>query len=296
MANKPSFIVGASKKEHAIAYDEASDIYDTYEGLFFPYLFNRIHGLLKDRLMPMLPEDARVLDIGCGTGQQTGLFKENGYEIVGIDISEGLVRVANRKMGEGICLVSDACRLPFPDATFDAVSSAGSTLNHIPDYQCFFEEAGRVLKPGGHLFLESDNKWKPDIIWSMASALFGDPLGYHESVSDIIGHINRPMHEGYTYVFPLRYDDNKVRLLRLRAFTLHELRRELEGVGCEVIAVYGAHSLTNLIPSMVMLKDHPGRLASALFTILKAMEDRAYDKWPINRTGMSIMVIAKKVG
>ncbi len=286
----------ASKRVHAAAYDEASDIYDTYEGLFFPYLFGRISGLLKERFMPLLPPGARVLDVGCGTGQQTRLFRENGYDAVGIDISAGLVRVANKKMGEGVCLVSDACRLPFPDAAFDAVSSAGSTLNHIPDYQCFFEEAGRVLKPGGHLFLESDNKWKLDILWSLASALAGDPLGYHETFADIIGHINRPIHEGYTYVFPLRYDDEKVRLLRLRAFTLHELRRELEGVGCEVIAVYGAHSITNLIPSAVMLKDHPGRLAHALFTILKAMEDRSYDKWPISRTGMSIMVIAKKVG
>ncbi|WP_174590040.1 class I SAM-dependent methyltransferase [Methanocella conradii] len=295
MAEKPLFVVEASKREHAAAYDEASDIYDTYEGLFFPYLFGRIHSLLKERFMPLLPHGARVLDVGCGTGQQTRLFKENGYEVVGIDISEGLVRVANRKMGEGICLVSDACKLPFPDASFDAISSAGSTVNHIPDYPRFFEEAGRVLKPGGYLFLESDNKWKPDILWGMASALVWDPLGYHETASEVIDHVKRPFHEGYLYVFPLTYDDSKVKLLRLRAFTFHELRRELEGVGCEVIAVYGAHSLTNAIPSTVMLKDRPGRFTKALFSMLKVVEDRAYDKWPINRIGMSIMVIAKKV-
>jgi len=60
-----------------------------------------------------------------------------------------------------------------PDACFDAVSSAGSTVNHIPDYSCFFAEAGRVLKPGGYMFLESDNKWKLDVLWSLASTLAG---------------------------------------------------------------------------------------------------------------------------
>jgi ubiquinone/menaquinone biosynthesis C-methylase UbiE len=293
---KPTFVVETSKREHAEAYDEASDIYDTYEGLFYPYLFGRIHGLLSDRLIPLLPPRGRVLDIGCGTGQQTVLFKNKGFDVVGIDISIGLVGVANKKLCEGICMASDACQLPFPDARFDAVTSAGSTVNHIPDYHRFFEEAGRVLKPGGHIFLESDNKWKPDILWCMASALTGDPLKYHEAPSNVIRHVLRPLRQGYPYVFPLAYDDNKVKLLHLRTFTFHELRDELKSVGCDIIASYGAHSVTNVIPSTIMLKDRPGRLTKSLFSLLSAIEARAYDKWPVSRTGMSIMVIAKKKG
>ncbi len=124
---KPELVVDTSKRAHAEAYDEASDIYDTYEGLFFPHLFGRIRQLLLEKFIPALPPGAKVLDIGCGTGQQTMLFKNKGFDVVGIDISEGLVRVANKKLGEGICLVSDACKLPFSDASFDAISSAGST-------------------------------------------------------------------------------------------------------------------------------------------------------------------------
>ncbi|HTY90827.1 MAG TPA: methyltransferase domain-containing protein [Methanocella sp.] len=291
---KHTFVVESSKREHAEAYDEASDIYDTYEGLFFPYLFGRIRSLLIERFIPRLPPGARVLDIGCGTGQQTLLFDKSGFDVVGIDISPGLVKVANKKLGKGICLVSDACKLPFPDACFDAVSSAGSTLNHIPDYQCFFDEAGRVLKPGGYLFLESDNKWKLDIFWSFASTLTGDPLKYHETLPEVIGYVRRPFHEGYPYVFPLTFDENKFRLLRLRAFTFHELQSELENIGCEVLTVHGAHSITNIIPTTIMQQDRPGRIARGLFSILKSVEDHVYDIWPFNRTGVSIMVIAKK--
>lgn len=293
---KHTFVVETSKREHAEAYDEASDIYDTYEGLFYPHLFGRIHWLLKDEFMPLLPHDARVLDIGCGTGQQTKLFKSKGFDVVGLDISEGLVMVANKKLGEGICVVADACKLPFPDACFDAISSAGSTVNHIPDYPRFFEEAGRVLKPGGYVFLESDNKWKPDILWCMASTLTGDPLKFNETPSNVIHYITRPLRQGYPYVFPLTYDDNKAKLLHLRTFTFHELRVELKNVGCDVIAAYGAHSITNVIPSTIMLKDRPGRFTKSLFSLLKTIEDRAYDKWPVSRMGMSIMVMAKKEG
>jgi ubiquinone/menaquinone biosynthesis C-methylase UbiE len=291
---KTTFVVETSKREHAEAYDEASEIYDTYEGLFFPYLFGRIHELLKNKFIPILPPGARILDIGCGTGQQTLLFKNMGFQVAGIDISEGLVRVANKKLGEGVCMTSDACRLPFRDACFDAISSAGSTVNHIPDYPRFFEEAGRVLKPGGYLFLESDNKWKPDLIWSMLSALAGDPLKYREKPGEILDHVKRPLNQGYPYVFPLTYDENKVKLLHLRTFTIKELKNQLQEVDINVISTYGAHSITNIIPSTAMLKDKPGKFAKSSFSVLKTFEDWAYDKWPFNRLGVSIMLIARK--
>jgi hypothetical protein len=43
-----------------------------------------------------------------------------------------------------------------------------------------------------------------------------------------------------------------------------------------------------------MLKDKPGRIAKSTFSVLKTFEDRAYDKWPFNRLGVSIMLIARK--
>jgi ubiquinone/menaquinone biosynthesis C-methylase UbiE len=282
------------KKYNADVYDDASGVYDTYEGLFFPYLFGRIRDLLRNRFIPALPEGARVLDVGCGTGQQTMLFTGAGHETVGIDISHGLVRVANRKLRANICMVSDACSLPFADSAFDAVSCAGSTLNHIPDYGCFFDEVRRVLKPGGLVFLESDNKWRPDMFWCLLSAMAGDPLGYEEKLGNVIGYFRRPLGEGYPYVFPLAFDDEKVRMLHLRTFTYREIQRELAQRGCRVKAVFGIHALTNLIPSPLMLKDRPGRLTRAAFRALSAIEDRTYGRWPVNRAGMSIIVLAEK--
>jgi len=282
------------KKYNADVYDDASDIYDTYEGLFFPYLFGRIRALIERRFIPALPPGARVLDIGCGTGQQTGLFTAAGCAVAGVDISAGLVRVANRKLGAPVCMVSDACSLPFRGGAFDAVSCAGSTVNHIPDFPRFFDEIARVLKPGGLLFLESDNKWRPDMLWCLLSTVVGDPLGYRERLDHVIGYFKRPLCEGYPYQFPLAFDDGKVRLLHLRTFTYAEMRRELRRRGFGVQSVYGIHAITNLLPSPLMLRDRPGRGTRAAFRALAAVEDRAFGLWPVNRCGMSVIVIAQK--
>jgi MPBQ/MSBQ methyltransferase len=282
------------KKYNADVYDDASGIYDTYEGLFFPYLFGRIRELINRRLIPALPPGARVLDVGCGTGQQTGLFAAASLAVTGVDISAGLVRVANRKLGANVCMVSDACSLPFRGGTFDAVSCAGSTVNHIPDFPRFFDEIARVLKPGGLVFLESDNKWRPDMIWCLLSTVAGDPLEYRERLDQVIGYFNRPLREGYPYQFPLAFDGGKVRILHLRTFTCSELCGELRQRGFDVQSVYGIHAITNLIPSPLMLKDHPGRGTRVAFRALSAVEDRAFGLWPVNRCGMSVIVIAQK--
>jgi SAM-dependent methyltransferase len=284
----------ALKKYNADVYDDASEIYDTYEGLFFPYLFGRIRDLIVNRFIPALPANACVLDVGCGTGQQTREFLSAGLDVTGIDISAGLVRVANKKLAAGVCMVSDACNLPFRDGAFDAVSCAGSTINHIPDYQCFFDEIGRVLKPGGIVFLESDNKWRPDMFWCLLSTVTGDPLAYREKLDNVIRYFRRPIGEGYPYEFPLHFDGDKVRMLHLRTFTPTELSRELRQRGFEVQSVYGIHAITNLIPSPLLIKDKPGRVTRTAFGALSAVEDHTYGVWPVNRCGMSIILIAKK--
>ncbi|WP_230743328.1 class I SAM-dependent methyltransferase [Methanooceanicella nereidis] len=282
------------KKYNAETYNEASEIYDSYKGLFFPYLFGRIREIIENRFTPMLKPGARVLDIGCGTGQQTMYFKEKGFDVVGVDISKGLVKVANKKLQDNKCIVSDACKLPFRDSSFDAISSAGSTLNHIPDYHCFFEEICRVLKPGGVVFLESDNKWRMDMFWCLASSMTGDSLDYHEKLENVLGYFKRPISQGYPYVFPLSFSEEKIRMLHLRTFTYRELEKEFFRRGCSINSVYGIHSVTNLIPSPLMLKDNPGKLCSGIFNMLSPVEDITYGTWPVNRLGMSIVVIAKK--
>jgi ubiquinone/menaquinone biosynthesis C-methylase UbiE len=85
----------------------------------------------------------RALDVGTGTGAGARVLADlfPGAEIVGVDVSPGMIAEA-RRLQPGIAFVEgDAARLPFGDAEFDVVAHA----NMIP----FLEETARVLRPGG---------------------------------------------------------------------------------------------------------------------------------------------------
>jgi len=87
-----------------------------------------------------------VLDIGVGTGRFAKPLQENGFEVVGIDISGEMMQTA-RKKGVKDLLLGDACSLPFRDSSFDAALSV-HTLHLISDWQAALKEICRVTKNG----------------------------------------------------------------------------------------------------------------------------------------------------
>lgn len=81
----------------ASAHDTMGDEYDDLDDLWYSWLFSQIHEFIADRLLP--PELGRrhALDIGAGTGFQSFLLARAGYDVLGIDIAEGLLEVARGK-------------------------------------------------------------------------------------------------------------------------------------------------------------------------------------------------------
>ncbi|MBW4635594.1 MAG: methyltransferase domain-containing protein [Iphinoe sp. HA4291-MV1] len=100
-----------------------------------------------------------VLDVGCGFGGTIASLNEQflGMNLVGLNIDERQLEKARKKVvpQNGNTLrfeQGNACALPFPDQSFDVVLAV-ECIFHFPDRQQFFQEAFRVLKPGGHLSL-----------------------------------------------------------------------------------------------------------------------------------------------
>jgi ubiquinone/menaquinone biosynthesis C-methylase UbiE len=93
-----------------------------------------------------------VLDVGCGQGIDLCEYALAGARVTGIDLTPRHVQLARQHLGElglrGTVVQGDAEELPFPDKTFDRVSSNG-VLHHTPDMSRALTEIYRVLRPGG---------------------------------------------------------------------------------------------------------------------------------------------------
>lgn len=94
----------------------------------------------------------KLLDLGCGAGENSAYFAQLGAKCVAADYSPGMVEVA-LKLAEryGVSVegkVTNAMAMDFPDNTFDVVYAA-NLLHHIPDPMITLKEMHRVVKPGG---------------------------------------------------------------------------------------------------------------------------------------------------
>jgi len=92
--------------------------------------------------------DARILDVGCGTGSNLQAFAELG-SITGIDASPEALSFCRRRGVDTVTLAAIEA-LPFADGTFDVVT-AMDVLEHTDDDLAALAELHRVCKPGGLL-------------------------------------------------------------------------------------------------------------------------------------------------
>ncbi len=115
-----------------------------------------------------------ALDFGCGTGQAAPLLKEilGVQTVLGVDVSEGLLGVAQREHG-GAGIEFRVLKSHAPAADFDLAFCNG-VFHHIP----LAERAGAVahvlrsLKPGGLFVLWENNPWNPGTRYVMSKIPF----------------------------------------------------------------------------------------------------------------------------
>ncbi|GAA5145002.1 demethylmenaquinone methyltransferase [Nocardioides marinquilinus] len=104
----------------------------------------------------------RVLDLAAGTGTSSEPLQDRGARVVACDFSLGMLRQGKRVRPALDFAAGDATRLPFADATFDAVTISFG-LRNIVDSAAGLREMRRVTKPGGRLVVceFSHPTWTP---------------------------------------------------------------------------------------------------------------------------------------
>jgi SAM-dependent methyltransferase len=99
-----------------------------------------------------LAPDARLLEVGAGTGQDSAYFQDEGLAVVAVDLSPAMVEHCRAKGIEAH--VADFLRLDVPGGSFDAVYAMNCLL-HVPnrDLPAVLAAIRAVLRPGGLFFL-----------------------------------------------------------------------------------------------------------------------------------------------
>lgn len=103
-----------------------------------------------------------VLDLAAGTGTSSEPFEVAGARVVPADFSLGMLGVGKRRRPDLGFTAADALRLPFADASFDAVTLSFG-LRNVADTDLALRELLRVTRPGGRLVVceFSRPRWAP---------------------------------------------------------------------------------------------------------------------------------------
>lgn len=174
MTPEPSINPGARPEPHTTETSAAAEVQSLFNTIAPTY--DRLNHLLSfglDRLWWRLTAtafrdtlrrpDARILDICCGTGDQTAALlalRPKGAEpVTGLDFSSEMLARAHTKYPNPNVrwIEGDAMHLPFPDNSLDLVTAAFGFRN-LSNYAAGLAEIHRVLRPGGHLGILEANQ------------------------------------------------------------------------------------------------------------------------------------------
>ena len=115
-----------------------------------------------DGLDRRLDDGARLLDLGCGNGENARRLA-NRFDVVGVDVSEEQLRLARAAAPGARFMHADFADLDLPDGSFDAVVALYSIM-HVPRsrHPRLFASILRWLRPGGFFLASLSHVGGPD--------------------------------------------------------------------------------------------------------------------------------------
>ena len=137
-----------------------------------PHAFTEID---RQKFCELLPPKSRILDIGCGPGNDTTCFVEKGFSVTGIDLSKEMIKLASRRETRAKFLEMDMRHLAFNDDSFEGIWASFSFL-HVKeaDAEGTLQQFKRVLCSGGYLCLLVHTNEKTTYRKTQISGLFED--------------------------------------------------------------------------------------------------------------------------
>jgi ubiquinone/menaquinone biosynthesis C-methylase UbiE len=166
-------VVNQAQDGNAIAYQIKDDYQTTtsaewYKRQYATSMRARLANWGEQRafqkLLKQIPPGQTILDIACGTGRFTQVLLEHGHRVAGSDISDEMLRIAERELGGDDGLISldkgDAEALPFDAGTFDGIVCM-RLYQRVPEAsrQVMLQEVRRVGRGWAILFFGMSTPW-----------------------------------------------------------------------------------------------------------------------------------------
>ncbi len=136
-----------------------------------------------------LENGSTILEGGCGLGDKVKGLHEEGYDVIGIDYAEMTVKDAKQRFPELNIQKGDVRNLKFKDESFDGYWSLGVIEHFWNGYDEIIDEAYRVLKKGGYLFLTFPSmsvlrkyRYQNEQYSKLNSKKVHEPIGFYQFI------------------------------------------------------------------------------------------------------------------
>ncbi|MBM3266554.1 MAG: methyltransferase domain-containing protein [Candidatus Sericytochromatia bacterium] len=107
------------------------------------------------RIASHAPRGARVLDVGCGSGDLAASLARAGFAVTGVEVAPDAAEAARRRHGLDV-RTGTLAAADFPAGSFD-VAVVWHVLEHVPDPAGLLADVARVLRPGGVAIVQVPN-------------------------------------------------------------------------------------------------------------------------------------------
>ena len=143
-----------TEKQSQFDFDLLADKYDSWYESAKGAMYDRLEKGAISKYLPKKPRRRKLLEVGCGTGNWSQFFSGYGFVVIGVDVSESMIDIAQSKnIPNASFQVADGHSLPFKDVIFD-VTAAITTLEFVRDAEVVVQEMVRCTrKPGGSLLI-----------------------------------------------------------------------------------------------------------------------------------------------
>jgi len=170
--------MGPERTHRKSPEEHARIVRDGYDKIAPQYMQERTEPIDKEiqEFIALLPEKAKVLDIGCGGGIPVlKAMLENGFIATGIDFSKSMLEIAKKNVPKAELIYGDVTKTDFESNQFDGIISTYAIIHiHKSLHPIVYSRIYSWLKPGGIMLMgTSYSEWEEiaefhgvDMAWS----------------------------------------------------------------------------------------------------------------------------------